>query len=438
MCMDDLKTAKEIELRSEEVQEIMNQIPSWIVRRGVSVLFFVIISLLVGSYFFKYPDVLNAEITITAAEPPVNIVARSSGKLDTIFARNQEQVGENTPLAAIQNPAQTEDILYLLRSLQNWKESEYNIGNAEALFERKSLSLGAVQSAYAVFLSSLKEYKNYIKLNYFTKKIAVQKEKIIKLREYYEKVFKQQQLVDGKQSLSKASFERDSVLYVKNIISRDEYEKSRTTLLQNKQSHLSFNASLKQTELQLIQGKENLIDLQQRAMEAEQKYTLTLQNSLENLIAQLETWEQQYLLEAPIEGIVNQMGVWSSNQNVQSGEIIFTVTPIKNTAAQGKALLPVQGAGKVKVGQRVNVRVNNFPDQEFGYLEGRVASISRIPTAEGFYVLSIDFPEGLETNYHKELPKTGEMKGVAEIITEDLRLIERFFMPIKKVIANRM
>ncbi len=58
---------------------------------------------------------------------------------------------------------------------------------------------------------------------------------------------------------------------------------------------------------------------------------------------------------------------------------------------KGKALLPVQGSGKVKVGQRVNVRLTNFPDQEFGYLIGRVESISNIPTPEGFYVLEIVF-----------------------------------------------
>lgn len=436
--MEESKEYKKIELRSEEVQEIMNQIPSWIVRWGITVLFIVVVVLLVGSYFFKYPDVLNAEITVTTAEPPVNIVARSSGKLDTIFVGNQDQVAANTPLAAIQNPANTEDVLYLLESLQEWKNSQYDIEQSEVLFGDRPLNLGVVQNTYAVFLSSLKEYKNYKELNYFRKKIAVQKKQLAAQREYYHRVVKQEQLVEGKQSLAEASFQRDSLLYTRDIIAKDEYEKARSSLLQNKQSHLSFTASLKQTELQLMQGKENLLDLQQRAIEAEQKYTLSLQNSQEGLVAQLEAWMQQYLLVSPVKGIVSQMGVWSRNQNVNAGEIVFTVTPEKNTAPKGKALLPVQGAGKVQVGQRVNVRLTNFPDQEFGYLEGRVASISRIPTAEGFYVLSIDFPKGLETNYHKELPQTGEMKGVAEVITEDLRLIERFFMPIKKVFKNSL
>ena len=47
-----MEAGKEIELRSEEVQEVMGQIPAWIVRWGITILFIVVLALLVGSYFF--------------------------------------------------------------------------------------------------------------------------------------------------------------------------------------------------------------------------------------------------------------------------------------------------------------------------------------------------------------------------------------------------
>ncbi|MBC8620117.1 hypothetical protein H8788_20470, partial [Parabacteroides faecis] len=50
-----METGKKIELRSEEVQEVMGQIPAWIVRWGITLLFVVVLALLVGSYFFIYP-----------------------------------------------------------------------------------------------------------------------------------------------------------------------------------------------------------------------------------------------------------------------------------------------------------------------------------------------------------------------------------------------
>lgn len=200
---------------------------------------------------------------------------------------------------------------------------------------------------------------------------------------------------------------------------------------------MSFNASLKQFELQLMQGEENLLDLKQQASELESKYQLALRNATEALNAQIKAWERDFLLISPIDGVISQMGVWSENQNVSAGETVFTVNPTQQNIPKGKALLPIQGAGKVKQGQRVNVRINNFPDQEFGYLIGKVESISSVPTAEGFYVVDIDFPSGMNTNYGKTLPIRQQIQGNADIITENLRLLERFFMPIKKLIKNQ-
>lgn len=187
-----------------------------------------------------------------------------------------------------------------------------------------------------------------------------------------------------------------------------------------------------------MQGEESFLDLKQQSTELERIYQLTLHNTTDELNAQIKAWQKNYLLVSPIAGKVNHMGVWSENQNVNVGETVFTIVPTHQDTPKGKALLPVQGAGKVKFGQRVNVRINNFPDQEFGYLIGYLESISSMPTAEGVYVVEVSFPNGMQTNYGKTLPISQQMLGSADIITEDLRLMERFFMPIKKIIKNQI
>jgi HlyD family secretion protein len=83
----------------------------------------------------------------------------------------------------------------------------------------------------------------------------------------------------------------------------------------------------------------------------------------------------------------------------------------------------------------VIVRFVNYPDQEFGMVNGIVKTISLVPT-DGQYTIEIGFPHGLVTNYGKTLPVSHEMIATAEIATEDLRLIERFFMPVKKVLKE--
>ena len=80
MVQEDKKEYKEIELRSEEVQEVMSHVPVWILRWGITVLFCIVIILLIGSYLFKYPDVVEAEITVSTQNPPAYVVARVDWK----------------------------------------------------------------------------------------------------------------------------------------------------------------------------------------------------------------------------------------------------------------------------------------------------------------------------------------------------------------------
>ncbi|NPA45168.1 MAG: hemolysin D, partial [Chlorobi bacterium] len=53
-----------IEIRSEEVEEIIGTPPAKIVRIGITVIFLIITFLLIGSFFFKYPDIITARILV--------------------------------------------------------------------------------------------------------------------------------------------------------------------------------------------------------------------------------------------------------------------------------------------------------------------------------------------------------------------------------------
>jgi len=89
--------------------------------------------------------------------------------------------------------------------------------------------------------------------------------------------------------------------------------------------------------------------------------------------------------------------------------------------------------GKIKIGQTANIKLENFPDNEFGTLKGEVKHISLLPNKDGLYLIDVSLPEKLITSYNKEIPFKQEMRGMVEIITEDLRLIERFFYQFKNL-----
>ena len=125
----------------------------------------------------------------------------------------------------------------------------------------------------------------------------------------------------------------------------------------------------------------------------------------------------------------------NENQNITVGDKVFSVIPENESTMVGRIIMPMQGSGKVKTGQKVNIKFYNFPYMEYGMVIGKVKSISLI-SSESNYIVEIDFPNGLKTNYGKVLLFSQEMKGSAEIITKDIRLLERFFNPIRSLINH--
>jgi hypothetical protein len=95
--------------------------------------------------------------------------------------------------------------------------------------------------------------------------------------------------------------------------------------------------------------------------------------------------------------------------------------------------MPVIGSGKVEIGQTVNLKFDNYPFDEYGMVMGEVESISELPTKDNTYIIRISLPNGLHSSYNKDLEFRQQMQGSAEIITEDLRLIERLFNQLRSV-----
>ena len=60
-------TDDKIELRSEKVRYIIGEIPSKIVRYGITIITIVILGLLAGAYFIPYPETISAKVQMTNA-----------------------------------------------------------------------------------------------------------------------------------------------------------------------------------------------------------------------------------------------------------------------------------------------------------------------------------------------------------------------------------
>lgn len=421
---------KDIELRSEEVQEVMGHMPSWILRWGITLFFVIILTLLIGSFFFRYPDTITATMTLTSDNPAVQIIARANGRLTSLYIEDKQKVGSGDYLAVIENTAVTEDILQLRNTLipiVNEPDTALLFFNAE-----RELKLGNAQSLYTNFLRSLYDFKNYKVLNYYPQKINSLRKQIGKYEVYHRNLIGQLQIQQEQYEIGKKQYDRDSILFEEGILAAADLEVTRTQLLQKRTVYEQLKASIDNLQIQIGDLEADILDYELQQAEKEKVLYQNYSVAAEQLLNEINNWELNYVLKASVSGIVSFTQIRYVNQYVTANEIVFNIVPGEKEQLIGKAMLPAQRSGKVKVGQRVIIRFTSYPDQEFGIVKGQVSSISLVPNQNN-YMIEILLPDGLHTNYKKELPFSPEMEAQADIITDDLRLIERFFMPLKKI-----
>ncbi len=422
-----------IELRSEEVQEILGHIPSRIIRYGVTVVLSVVLVIFAGSFFFKYPDILSAPVEVLSHNAPAIVVAKSSGNLSGLFVSDSQQVAINTVLGVIKNPANYPHVNWLQQHLKNTGISYSDTSRLNDFPD--TLQLGVIQNSYAAFLKGAADYYQFRQLDALGSKIKSLEQKSIDLQRYIDIAEKQVVLKEQEYELAVNKFVRDSSLYRKEVLSLAEFENARKEFIQQGLALGNTRSAAVNARMQMQELRQQITDYRLEQMNQEQQLQNQLQQLLQNLQSEVNAWFDTYVLLSPMDGLVAFNKIWTRNQMIQSGQEVFTIIPLQESRIIGRVTLPVQGAGKVRAGQAVNLKFGSFPHQEFGMVNARVSSVSLVP-AEQYYVVEIELPDTLITNYGKVLPFSQKMQGTAEIITDDLPLAVRLFNPLKSVLKN--
>jgi multidrug resistance efflux pump len=422
-----------IELRSSDVQEILTRPPKWIVRWGITIILLVVVIIIVGSWFFKYPDIISANIILTTENPPSPVIARSAGKIQNLFVSDNEIVKKNQMLGIIENPADYNSIEILIEQLDNF-ETTFK-PNSLYTINKDNLELGNIQSYYTNFFKNTESYNQMIKLDYYDQKLTLYNQEIKKYDLYLNNLKTQMKLLKADFELTGNQFHRDSILFIQSLISSADYEKSRSQLIAKQYSFEQMNSSISSTNLQIESLNQSILELKLQKERQMNDHIALIKESYGNLLAAVETWKYQYVLTASTKGKVTFNQFWNENQSVKAGEIVITIIPEDEGEIIGKAQLTFQGAGKVKEGQNANIQFANYPYMEFGMVKGIVNAVSLAPDND-YYTVEIKLPDGLKTYYGIDLDFKQEMQGVAEIITENKRLLERIVRPFR-YIMNR-
>lgn len=429
--MPENNTLDNIELRSEEVQEILTKVPHWMIRWGNVLFLSLIVLLLLISWFVKYPDVIVSEATVTTQVPPQKEYAKITGKFDAILVTESEFVKPSQPLAIIENTANYQDVFKLKSIIDtikvNTRNFSFPIDSIPMLF------LGDIESQYALFENSYIQYQLNKQLQPFTNEAIANSYSVSELNNRLRSLQSQKEINRTELDFKEKDLERNRSLFEKGIISAQDFESKQLEYAQAERSFKNFESSISQIREAISNAHKTSKGTEINQVKEEMTLLKNVIQSFNQLKKAIKDWEYLYVLQSEIQGKVSFLNYWSVNQTVNQGDLVFTVIPSDNESYVAKLKTPVQNSGKIKVGQQVNIKLENYPDTEFGVLNGTVKNISLIADSEGFYYIDVELPQKLITSYNKEIDFKQEMRGSAEIITEDLRLIERFFYQLKDI-----
>ena len=429
--------------RTEEVRDIIDRMPHGIGKIVALLVAGLAALLLFLGLMIDYPEKVTGPISITARLAPVRLVANTSGKLH-LLKSNNDILEENQVIAWIDNPARLEDVLAIEIYLQrNSIDSLYNTPRNKEL--QADLVLGELSVSYYTFLNSLEKYLNYIEGKPYLKKLESTKTLLRSQQQLMEFNRLQMNTNSIALKLMGKNAHRDSILYRSATIAEADLEKSAVNYLAKKENNQVMDKEGTNIQLQINDTRSKLQMLELERMEAEQKLRIDLYSSYNELANNIKKWRLTYTFCSPIGGKLEYLNFWHENDFIAAGTPVLSVIPSDNSLL-GQVYLPSQGAGKVGVGQEVIIRLDNYPYMEYGSIIGKVKMISTLSNqTEAFakkndlqtYLITVDLPEKLTTNYGTTLDFNYEIKGVADILTKKRKLLFRLFDNLKYIASKK-
>lgn len=424
-----------IELRSESVQDILTQPPHWLIRWGNTVFFIILLLLLLMSYIIKYPEFVPAPIIVTSQNPPEKILARTNSKIEKIFIKDHQEVKKNDILMVLQSSSNYEDVLKLRALVDSTSSNEISSFPIQITSHFK---LGELQGDYNSFAKALQDELLFTRLQPYAPENTATNQSIVESRGRIATLRQQKVLEASKYDLSKKNYERSQDLFKQGVIAALELENEKIKFLQAQQNLQNINISISQAEESISNLNKTKSGTAINSEKDKINYSSQTLQLFENLRKSLRQWEQNYLIVSSIDGKASFQQFFGENQFVQSGNPIVTILPKNTERLVGRMSIPSVNSGKVTKGQTVLIKLDNYRYQEYGIIKGEVQNISISPDDKGNYYVDVILPQGLKTSYNKNLTFDKELKGNAEIVTKDLRLIERFFYQIRQLLGYQV
>lgn len=418
------------DIHTEDIQDIVGTPPNALLRWGITWVLIVLLGIIALTWFIRYPDIVQTPVRINASNAPKAVITRVSGNIATILVEENDSVLEGQSLAWMESTADHSQVLELLEKVYSMRDEQLEEMNSTSSIDApKRLRLGELQGNYQAFYQSYLSFQGATNDGIYLKRRDYIHRDIDNVAQQRKQLERQVELQKREYSLAEEEFKRYELLAEKRVISPSEYQKQQAELfakqhpLQQTYSALLANESNHMTKIK------ELTDLDNQISEEKSKFI----QALNSLISEVEIWKRQYVLTAQQSGTIVYTSLIQPNQYIQAGEEVFRIDP-GSTNFFGEVKVPQYNMGKIREGQEVLVKLDGYPFEEYGVLEGIIGKMTGVPYQDSIFLSKVDLkPVGLQSH----IVLTTGMVGMAEIITEDASLLQRLLRNMRLILDRR-
>lgn len=417
------------DIHSEDLQEIITRPPTWLMRQGIGFVLLTVIMVVAMAAFIRYPETVKANLKINALNAPKVVVTKVSGNIVRLLIDEGGEVTTGQELAYMESTAKHEDVLNILDLLYSVRDSSgvsLDLGKLSVITSPSNLRLGELQGSYQNFYQAYLSYMSTLEDGIYLRKREIIMNELKNISEQENQMRITYGLQEQELEIARLEYEKYRVLSEKQVISPQELKQQEALLLGKEQSIPQMENNLLTVKAAILAREKELSELDNSIGEEKKKFN----QSLSSLISETESWKKQYVVTSPTDGQLVYSGFLQENQFLESGTDMFYINP-ENASYFGEIYLSQQAFGRVKTDQQVLIKLHSFPYEEFGYIRGRVQSISDIPVRDSVFLARIELSRTAQDSLIRLKPG---ILADADVITDDRSVLERIWYNLIKSI----
>lgn len=310
----------------EEITNIENSFgtpPGWLLHNGVWLLTVLLFTILIISYFVKYPDTLSMQAVIHSENAPIDILSKQAGPIQNIYISHNQRVDSNQLMLNISSTLDLND-LESFKKLISQIETSTNYDDILSI-KTPNLQLGLINESYFALVKAVEEFKHFYKMKETQTNLHALHQEIIKTGDMVNALSQQENFYENRMVLTQKNLLRSKSLNIDGVVADAELDNTKSEVLQEEIQKGNYTSSKINYEVKIQQLKTEIQLLNSKRETELSNHLFELRQACNKIKNETEKWEDLYLIKSPGEGTISFSRYWTKNSWVKINDTIGTI-----------------------------------------------------------------------------------------------------------------